>query len=142
MYQGISALTLDAKGRMLVPTKYRDALAVQSEGQMTLTRHPHGCLLLLPRTVWLEMRQEIMGWPMSARSWQRLLIGNATDVEWDGTGRILIAPELRTAAGLKRDVVLMGIGTHFELWDAQAHAEQEAQTMAGDMPDEIKGFSF
>ena len=110
MYQGISALALDAKGRMLVPTKYRDALAVQCEGQLTLTRHPHGCLLLLPRPVWTEMRKDIVAWPMAARSWQRIFMGNATDVEFDGSGRILISPELRAAAGLSKDVVLLGMG--------------------------------
>ena len=142
MYQGISALALDAKGRMLVPTKYRDALAVQCEGQLTLTRHPHGCLLLLPRPVWTEMRKDIVAWPMAARSWQRIFIGNATDVEFDGSGRILISPELRAAAGLSKDVVLLGMGSHFEVWDAAMHAAEEAKTMDGGMPDVLSGFSF
>jgi MraZ protein len=142
MYQGISALALDAKGRMLIPTKYRDALAVQCEGQLTLTRHPHGCLLLLPRTVWHEMRRDIMAWPMSARTWQRIFMGNATDVDVDSAGRILVSPELRSATGLTKDVVLLGIGSHFEIWDAAAHAEQEAAALAQGMPAALDGFSF
>lgn len=142
MYQGISALALDAKGRMLIPTKYRDALAVQCEGQLTLTRHPHGCLLLLPRTVWHEMRRDIMAWPMSARAWQRIFMGNATDVDVDSAGRILVSPELRAATGLTKDVVLLGIGSHFEIWDAAAHAEQEAAALAQGMPAALDGFSF
>ncbi len=142
MYQGISALALDAKGRMLVPTKYRDALAVQCDGQLTLTRHPHGCLLLLPRPVWIEMRKDINAWPMSARSWQRIFMGNATDIEFDGSGRILIAPELRTAAGLSKDLILIGMGSHFEIWDAAAHALEEANAIAQGMPDALSDFSF
>lgn len=142
MYQGISALTLDVKGRMLVPKKYQDALVVQCEGQLTLTRHPHGCLLLLPRPVWLDMRKDIMAWPMAARSWQRIFMGNATDIEFDGSGRILIAPELRAAAGLSKDLVLIGMGSHFELWDARAHAEEEASAIAQGMPDVLNVFSF
>lgn len=142
MYQGISALSLDAKGRMQIPTKYRDALTIQSEGQLTLTRHPHGCLVLLPRDVWVEMRKDIVAWPMAARSWQRIFMGNATDVEFDGSGRILISPELRTAAGLIKDVVLIGMGSHFEIWDANMHAAEETKTMDSVMPEALNGFSF
>ncbi|MFZ1890661.1 MAG: division/cell wall cluster transcriptional repressor MraZ [Formosimonas sp.] len=142
MYQGISALALDAKGRMLIPTKYRDALSVECSGQLTLTRHPHGCLLLLPRTVWTEMRRDIMAWPMSARAWQRIFMGNAADVEIDSAGRILISPELRAATGLTKDVMLLGIGSHFEVWDAAAHAAQEAAALDAGMPAVLDGFTF
>ncbi|TDR30828.1 division/cell wall cluster transcriptional repressor MraZ [Hydromonas duriensis] len=142
MYKGISALALDAKGRMLIPTKYRDALTVQCGGQLTVTRHPHGCLLLLPRTVWADMEREIAAWPMAARSWQRIFMGNATDVDIDNAGRILIAPELRSKAGLTKDVVMLGMGSHFEIWDAAQHDANEAATLAAGMPDILNGFSF
>ena len=97
VFQGASALTLDAKGRMSIPAKHRDALTIQCEGRVTLTKHPHGCLLLFPRPVWESHREQIAAWPMSARAWQRIFLGNACDVELDSVGRILIAPELRTA---------------------------------------------
>eukprot|EP01036_Dinobryon_divergens_P051067 gene51067-68359_t len=103
VYQGASALNLDAKGRMSIPARHRDALSVQSEGRVTLTKHPHGCLLLFPRPVWELHREQIAAWPMSARAWQRIFLGNASDVEMDSAGRILIAPELRGAVGLARD---------------------------------------
>ena len=64
------------------------------------------------------------------------------DVEIDASSRVLIAPELRAAAGLTRDVMLLGMGSHFELWDATRYAEHEAKTMASDMPDALKSFSF
>jgi MraZ protein len=142
VFQGASALTLDAKGRMTIPTRHRDALLVQCEGRVTLTRHPHGCLLLFPRPTWEAHRDEIARWPMSARSWQRIFLGNACDVEMDGAGRILVAPELRSAVELARDVMMLGMGTHFEVWDAQQLAASEAQAVATGMPDVLSNFSF
>lgn len=142
MFQGASALNLDAKGRMTIPAKHRDALTVQCEGRVTLTKHPHGCLLFFPRPVWESHRDQIAAWPMSARAWQRIFLGNASDVEMDTAGRILISPELRSAAGLTRDVMVLGMGSHFEIWDAVKLAESEAQAVAGGMPDALNDFSF
>ncbi|HEY0488563.1 MAG TPA: division/cell wall cluster transcriptional repressor MraZ [Telluria sp.] len=142
MFQGASAINLDAKGRMSIPAKHRDALAVQCEGRLTLTKHPHGCLLFFPRPVWESHRDQIAAWPMSARAWQRIFLGNACDVEMDSAGRILISPELRQAVGLTRDVMLLGMGTHFEIWDAAKLAEDEQQAVSGGMPDVLSNFSF
>ncbi len=142
MYQGASALSLDAKGRMSIPARHRDALSLQCEGRITLTKHPHGCLLLFPRPVWEIHREQIAGWPMSARAWQRLFLGNASDVEMDSAGRILISPESRTAALLTRDVMLLGMGSHFEIWDAARLEESESQAIANGMPDVLNNFSF
>jgi MraZ protein len=111
-------------------------------GIVTLTKHPHGCLLLFPRPVWEIHREQIAGWPMSARAWQRIFLGNASDVEMDGAGRILISPELRTAALLTRDVMLLGMGSHFEIWDAARLEESESQAIANGMPDVLNNFSF
>ena len=142
MFQGASALNLDAKGRMTIPAKHRDALMVQCEGRVTLTRHPHGCLLFFPRPAWESHRDQIAAWPMSARAWQRIFLGNASDVEFDSAGRILIAPELRSAVGLQRDVMLLGMGSHFEIWDAAKLAESESEAVAAGMPDVLSNFSF
>lgn len=142
MYQGASALSLDGKGRMSIPARHRDALSLQCEGRITLTKHPHGCLLLFPRPVWEIHREQIAGWPMSARAWQRIFLGNASDVEMDSAGRILISPESRTAALLTRDVMLLGMGSHFEIWDAARLEESESQAIANGMPDVLNNFSF
>ena len=142
MYQGASALSLDAKGRMSIPARHRDALALQCEGRVTLTRHPHGCLLLFPRSVWEQHREQISNWPMSARAWQRIFLGSASDVDMDSAGRILIAPELRDAAALSREVMLLGMGSHFEIWDAAKLEQSEAQAIAGGLPDVLNDFSF
>ena len=66
MFQGASALTLDAKGRMSVPSRYREALQGQAEGRVTITKHPDGCLLLFPRPEWEVFRDKIAALPMDA----------------------------------------------------------------------------
>jgi|TARA_R110000851_G_scaffold333449_1_gene513356 MraZ protein len=142
VFQGCSALTLDAKGRVTIPTRHRDALISAEQGRLTLTRHPDGCLLVYPRAVWEDRREQIARFPMSARPLQRLLLGNALDVDMDGSGRILVSPELRQAAGLAREVMLLGMGSHFELWDAAEWARREAQDLSKGMSDALENFSF
>ena len=141
MFQGASALSLDAKGRLSVPTRHRDALS-QAQGQLTITKHPHGCLMIFPRAEWEQFRGRIASLPMQAQWWKRIFLCNAQDVEMDGTGRVLVSPELRAAAGISKETILLGMGGYFELWDAQAYAAQEAQAMQADMPDVFKDFSF
>ncbi|MFN3957415.1 MULTISPECIES: division/cell wall cluster transcriptional repressor MraZ [Tepidimonas] len=142
MFQGASSLVLDAKGRLSVPTRHRDVLLATAAGQLTITKHPHGCLMIFPRPEWEAFRQRIAQLPMSAQWWKRIFLGNAQDVEMDGQGRVLIAPELRSAAGITKEAMLLGMGNHFELWDAATYAAQEAEAMRGEMPDAFKDFSF
>ena len=142
MFQGASALTLDAKGRMSVPARYREALQEQAEGRVTVTKHPDGCLLLFPRPEWEVFRAKIAALPMDAHWWQRIFLGNAMDVDLDSAGRILVSPELRMAAGLEKEVMLLGMGSHFELWDSQTYIAKEQAAMAQGMPDALKNFTF
>ncbi len=142
MFQGASSLSLDAKGRLSVPTRHRDVLSATAAGQLTVTKHPHGCLMVFPRNEWEKFRDRIAALPMSAQWWKRIFLGNAMDAEMDGAGRVLISPELRAAAGLGKEAVLLGMGNHFELWDAATYAAQEAEAMSGEMPDVLKDFSF
>ena len=142
MFQGASSLSLDAKGRLSVPTRHRDALSEGAAGQLTLTKHPHGCLMLFPRPEWEKFRERIAQLPMSAQWWKRIFLGNAMDVEMDSAGRVLISPELRQAAGLTKEAILLGMGNHFELWDKASYEAQEAEAMQGEMPDVFKDFSF
>ncbi len=142
MFQGSSALSLDAKGRLTVPARHRDALLLQSEGRLTLTRHPDGCLLMFPRQVWEVHRERIASLPISARPWQRIFLGSAVDVEMDSAGRILVPPELRQVAALDKQVMLMGMGSHFEVWDAAALAVHDKAAIEGGMPESLANFSF
>ncbi|HDR9471549.1 MULTISPECIES: division/cell wall cluster transcriptional repressor MraZ [Burkholderia] len=142
MFQGASALTLDAKGRMSVPARYREALQGQAEGRVTVTKHPDGCLLLFPCPEWEVFRAKIAALPMDAHWWRRIFLGNAMDVDLDSAGRILVSPELRMAAGLEKEVMLLGMGSHFELWDSQTYIAKEQAAMAQGMPDALKNFTF
>ncbi|WP_295643596.1 division/cell wall cluster transcriptional repressor MraZ [uncultured Methylibium sp.] len=142
VFQGASALALDAKGRLSVPARHRDVLSALSQGQLTLTKHPEGCLLIFPRPSWEVFREKVAALPMQAAGWRRIFLGNAMDVEIDGSSRVLISPELRSAAGLVRDVMLLGMGSHLELWDAQRYAAHEAEVMQQGLPDALRDFSF
>ena len=142
MFQGASALSLDGKGRLSMPTRHRDVLHATAAGQLTLTKHPHGCLMVFPRSEWEKFRDRIAALPMSAQWWKRIFLGNAMDVELDATGRLLISPELRAAAGISKDTVLLGMGSYFELWDKASYDAQEAKAMQAEMPDVFRDFSF
>jgi MraZ protein len=142
VFQGASALNLDAKGRMSVPTRHRDALLVQGEGRVTLTKHPDGCLLLFPRPEWEAFRARIAQLPMDAHWWRRIFLGNAVEIDLDSAGRILVTPELRNAANIEREIILLGMGSHLEVWDANTYASKEQAAIAQGMPDTLKQFTF
>ena len=110
-------MALDAKGRLSVPTRHREVLQLLCEGRLTITKHPDGCLMLFPRPTWEVFRDKVAALPMSAAGWKRVFLGNAMDVEIDTAARLLISPELRESAGLDKEVVLLGMRSHFEIWD-------------------------
>ena len=142
LFQGASALNLDAKGRMSVPARHRDALLLQGEGRVTLTKHPDGCLLLFPRPEWEAFRARVAQLPMDAHWWRRIFLGNAAEIDLDSAGRILITPELRSAANIEREIMLLGMGSHLEIWDANTYAAKEQAAIAQGMPDALKQFTF
>lgn len=142
MFQGASSLNLDAKGRLSIPTRHRDVLLVNAQGQLTITKHPHGCLMVFSRPDWEHFREQVARLPLSAQWWKRIFLGNAVDVDMDATGRVLVASELRDAADLTREVVLLGMGRHFELWDRATYAAKEAEAMQGQVPDALADLVF
>ena len=133
---------LDAKGRLSVPARQRDVLRAIPEDRLTLTRHPDGCLMVFPRTVWDAFRARLESLPLSASGWKRLLLGSAMDVDLDSASRVLISPELRAAAALGREVLLIGMGQHLELWDVQRHSAAEAALLQQPVPALLQDFSF
>jgi MraZ protein len=147
MFQGAVSLTLDAKGRLAVPTKHRDGLQAGPGGKLVLTAHPHKCLLLYPLPGWEPIRARIMSFPSfdpQLALWKRLLIGYAEELELDGAGRMLISPALRKFAGLDKELMLVGQGSHFELW-SQAAWEQQLERLAGapdTLPPGMENFSL
>jgi MraZ protein len=135
-------MSLDAKGRITVPSRHRDLLQALANGQLTLTKHPEGCLMVFPRPVWDDFRQRLAALPMSASGWKRIFLGSAVDVEIDSGSRILVSPELRADAGLGKDVLLLGMGNYLELWDAPRYKAKEAAVLEQPMPEALQDFTF
>ena len=142
VFQGASALALDAKGRLAVPARHRDVLGALAQGRLTVTKHPEGSLMIFPRPAWETFRDKVSALPMEAAGWKRVFLGNAMDVEIDASSRVLVSPELRQAAGLVKDVMLLGMGSHFELWDVQRYQAHEAEVMQQGLPESLGDFSF
>jgi MraZ protein len=133
MFQGAAALNLDAKGRLAVPARHRDALQVLSSGSLVITAHPHRCLLMYPTPAWEPIRNQVLAAPsleQHAALLKRLLVGFAREEQLDGNGRVLIAPELRRYAGLDKEVWLVGQGNHFELWSEAGWQKQQDEIFA------------
>jgi len=136
MFQGETAITVDDKGRMAIPTAYRDEVA-RAGNRLVVTYNPYeaGCLWLYPEAEWQRVRDHVVALPTAKRVHRNLqlkLVGAATSVEPDGSGRILLPPSHRNAAGLEKKAVLLGMGGKFELWSEQAHLAQIRQTIAED----------
>lgn len=136
MFFGETAINLDAKGRMAVPTRYRDDLASVCQGQMVLTysAFDSGCLWLYPQPEWARVREQVMAlstFSASHRSLQRRLVGSASQIELDGNGRVLLPQTHRHVAGLEKRIVLMGMGQRFEVWNEtvlnQRRVEEERE---------------
>ena len=148
MFRGATALNLDAKGRLAVPAKHRDALIVHSGGRLVLTAHPHRCLLLYPQSAWEPIQGKVMSLPSldkQASLLQRLLVGFAEDIELDNAGRMLVSPVLREFATLEKQVMLVGQGSHYELWSLDGWRAQLEEALAqGDqvLPPEMGNFSL
>ncbi len=152
MFRGINAITIDTKGRLAIPTRYRDALGAEEKKPLVVTIDTEEtCLLLYPAAQWQVIEDNLQKLPSfnaAARRIQRLLIGHATDVEVDTNGRVLLPPVLRDYAKLDKKVVMIGQGNKFEVWDEQlwqsrreAWLNEEASGEAG-LPDEMKNFSL
>ncbi len=143
MFQGTSALSLDAKGRMTIPTRLRPAFAEADGSFVVLTRHPDGCLLMYQRPMLAEKGPELVALAFNSRHWQRMFLGYAQAIEVDAAGRVLIPPELRAVAGLDgedRNVTLMGVGSHFEIWNAATLKKFEEAQSGAELPESIAGF--
>ncbi len=120
MFRGLNTINLDAKGRLAIPAKFRERLAVLCGGHLVVTIDTEErSLLIYPVNEWEEIEAKITSLPTfdpRARRIQRLLVGHATDVEIDGSGRILLPAALREYAGLEKETVLIGQGKKLELW--------------------------
>ena len=150
MFRGVSNLNLDSKGRMAMPTRYREAILEGCEGHMVMTVDFEACLLLYPQHEWMEIESKLVKLPSfnkQTRNLQRLLLGHATEVDMDANGRILIPPPLRVFAKMDKHIVLIGQGNKFELWNEETwnggidKMLDEGLDM-DDLPDEVGSLSL
>jgi len=136
MYRGINAINLDEKGRLALPTRYRDHLFTNADNQVVVTIDTEEqCLLLYPFPDWEEIEAKIEALPSFnpvARRIQRLLIGHAAEINVDNSGRVLVPQLLREYAGLDKQVILVGQGKKFEIWsDVNWEARRQAWLTMG-----------
>ena len=135
MFRGANKLTLDAKGRMVMPTRYRERLQERCGGKLVVTVDKDQCLLIYPLPDWEEIERKLMWLPTldpRARRLQRLMVGHATDLELDGHGRVLLPANLREYGLLTRDAMLIGQGVRFELWDEARWNERRDEWLASE----------
>ena len=142
MFRGISAINLDDKGRLAVPTKYREELQDCCERQMIVTVAVNercigesGCLWLYPLPEWEHLEETINKLPTlnkTAVKLKRFLIGNASECEMDGQGRLLLPEKLRKFAGMDKKIVLVGQLNKFEIWSEDAWIAKEQEWLTSD----------
>lgn len=137
MFQGETAITIDDKGRLAIPTSFRDVVARECGNRLVVTYNPFeaGCLYLYPQHEWERVRDDVNKLPTTVRAHRQMqlkLVGAAQPVELDGSARIGIPASHRAAVGIGKKAVLLGMGKRFELWSEQAHHEQIGQTLSDD----------
>lgn len=142
-------MSLDAKGRLAIPTRYRERINTRCGGQIIVTVDKDHCLLVYPLPDWETLEQKLVQLPSmnkAARRIVRIMVGYATDVEMDGNGRILVSKELREFAGLDKQGMLIGQGNKFELWDEATWNEKRDAWLDedddGDMPADLESIAF
>jgi MraZ protein len=151
VFRGINNLALDAKGRMAMPSRYRERLMETCGGRLVVTVDRDRCLLVYPLPEWEIIEAQLVNLPSlnkQARLLQRLLIGHATEVELDSQGRILLPNMLRDYAGLDKKTVLIGQGKKFEIWDEQEWNDkqqawlQDVSADDGEMPTALENLTL
>jgi MraZ protein len=150
VFRGATKITLDDKGRMVLPTRYREQIHELSQGKLVVTVDKDQCLLIYPLPEWEQIERKLMSLPSldaTARRLQRLMVGHATDLPLDGHGRVLLPTELRDFAKLGRYGMLIGQGNRFELWDEARWVERRDAWLANpefpaDLSSELESLSL
>ena len=137
MFRGASKVTLDAKGRLAIPSRFREHLLTRADGRLVATVDRAGCLLIYPQPEWEDFARRLNALPgmkPQVREFQRVVLGNATDLEMDGQSRVLISRALRDYAELDKLAMLVGQGKKFELWDEERWSKRLTEWASGEEP--------
>jgi MraZ protein len=151
MFRGATKVTLDAKGRLAIPSRYRERLVTRADGHLVVTVDRDHCLLIYPLPDWEEIERKLVRLPAlnkQTRLLQRLMVGYATELDMDGHGRILLTRELREFAELDRQAMLVGQGNKFELWNEERWSARRDEWLSDEtgglasLPQELESLSF
>ncbi len=151
MFRGVQHINMDAKGRLAMPTRQREPLREQSEGQVVVTIDTQvACLVIYPLPEWERIERDIQNLPAlkpAVKRFQRLVLGYATDLEMDGSGRLLLPQSLRDYAQLDKSVVLVGQGKKLELWSEPLWLAERDQALLdsgpeAELPDELMSLTL
>ncbi len=137
MFRGSSFHSIDPKGRMIVPTRFRDVIRVGGDDSVMLSRMD-SCLLGYTLDEWGKIEARILAMAEkseSMRRFRRVFIGGAFNCGCDKQGRVLIPPSLRQYAGLEKEIVLVGVLDHFEIWSRE-NWDKENQYLEDDLKKE------
>lgn len=136
MFRGATNINIDAKGRLAIPTRYREALSRACDGKVVITLSPReSCLWMYPLNVWEDIERKLVALPSEDKAAERLrhiLIGYADDMDMDGSGRVLIKEPLREQAKITKSSWLIGLGNKFEIWDDRLWQERRDQWLQQD----------
>lgn len=128
MFRGFRAVNLDSKGRLAVPSRFRERLRGTAGGCLVQTISPLDRVVrLYPLSEWELVEARLVGlsdFDKQGRRTKQMMLGHATECRLDAHGRILVQPELRDYAGLNKEAVILGQGNKFEIWSRQAWGEQ------------------
>ncbi len=130
MFRGSFEHTVDSKGRVSVPSKFRDIIADRYEGRLVLAMDFDQCLTVYPLEEWETLEEKIKALPMmkqEVKDFMRFFFSSATECELDKQGRILIPPPHREHAGIAKNVMMVGIMNKIEIWDAKAWEARNSQ---------------
>ncbi len=141
MFMGEYSHSIDAKGRLIVPSKFRDQLG----DEFVVTAGLDGCLFIYASQDWAEFEKKLQSLPISnpdARRFSRFFLANAALCSLDGHGRILIPQNLRTIASLSRDVIFAGLGNRIEIWDEERWRSASTYDNMDQAADAMQGFGI
>lgn len=149
MFGGVTHLSVDPKGRIMIPSKYREIFETSFGDRLVITLESAECLIIYPEQNWLSVRAKVQSLPNAShplvKSYQRLVLGYAETVELDKTGRLLLPMSLRALVKLDKEIVLVGLGNRFELWDKNKWLEETQkalQTSSENLAHLLEGFSL
>ena len=141
MFMGEYSHTIDSKGRLIIPAKFRECMGES----FVVTQGLDGCLFGYADEAWKALEQKVMNLPLSserARKFSRFILGSAVQAEIDKQGRILLPPKLRNVAHLTKDVVLVGLGDRIEIWNKELWEEKSTYEDTAELAEEMEGLGI